>query len=114
MDYFEPEDTFLLFDELTRCVERGKQTEVEFSESMKHRLEKGYILPGQMKELFMEKEIVGKCQQFSCISFAALDAKANGFKQQGVFGIHVKSVNAYNNSFELLVKDLKNYKKTFH
>jgi len=111
LDYFDPEDTFVLFDELTRCVERGKQTEVEFSESMKHRLEKGYIVPGQMKELFLEKEIIGKCQQFSCISFAALDAKQNGFKQQGVFGIHVKSVNAYNNSFELLVKDLKNYKK---
>ena len=111
LDYFNPEDTFLLFDELTRCVERGKQTELEFSESMKHRLEKGYILPGQMKELFMEKEIIGKCQQFSSISFAALDAKPNGLKQQGVFGIHVKSVNAYNNSFELLVKDLKNYKK---
>ena len=111
LDYFNPEDTFILFDELTRCVERGKQTEIEFSESMKHRLEKGYIVPGQMKELFLEKEIIGKCQQYACISFAALDAKPNGFKQQGVFGIHVKSVNAYNNSFELLVKDLKSYKK---
>ena len=81
---------------------------------MKHRLEKGYILPGQMNELFLEKEIVGKCQQFSCIAFAALDAKANGFKQQGSFGIHVKSVNSYNSSFELLVKDLKNYKKNHY
>ena len=114
LDYFSPADTFLFFDELSRCVERGKQTEMEFSESMKHRLEKGYILPGQMKELFLEKEIIGKCNHFSCISFAALDGKANGLKQQGSFGIHVKSVNAYNNSFELLVKDLKNYKKNHY
>ncbi len=111
LDYFHPDNTFIYFDEMTRCAERGKQTEIEFSESMKHRLEKGYILPGQMKELFLEKEIIGKCQQFSCISLAALDAKPNGLKQQGVFSIHVKSVNAYNNSFELLVKDLKNYRK---
>ena len=62
----------------------------------------------------LEKEIVGKCQNYACISFAALDAKPNGFKQQGVFGIHVKSVNSYNNSFELLVKDLKNYKKNHY
>ena len=114
LDYFNPDDTLLIFDELTRCVERGKQTELEFSESMKHRLEKGYILPGQMKELFLEKEIIGKCQQFSSVALAALDAKPNGFKQQGVFGIHVKSVNAYNSSFELLVKDLKNYKKNHY
>ncbi len=114
LDYFLPEETFLFFDELSRCTERGKQTEMEFSESMKHRLEKGYILPGQMKELFQEKEIIGKCNRFSSISFAALDAKANGLKQQGTYGIHVKSVNSYNNSFELLVKDLKNYKKNHY
>jgi len=111
LDYFNPENTILFFDEMTRSVERGKQTEVEFSESMKHRLEKGYILPGQMKELFLYKEIIGKCQKFACISLAALDAKSNGLKQQAVFTIHVKSVNSYNNSFELLVKDLKKYKK---
>ena len=114
LDYFSPEETFLFFDELSRCTERGKQTELEFSESMKHRLEKGYILPGQMKELFLEKEIIGKCNQFSSISFAALDTKANGLKQQGSFAIHVKSVNSYNSSFELLVKDLKKYKKNHY
>ena len=114
LDYFSPEETFLFFDELSRCTERGKQTELEFSESMKHRLEKGYILPGQMKELFLEKEIIGKCNQFSSISFAALDTKANGLKQQGTFAIHVKSVNSYNSSFELLVKDLKKYKKNHY
>lgn len=111
LDYFLPEETFLLFDELTRCIERGKQTEMEFAESMKHRLEKGYILPGQMKELFLEKEIFAKCSVFSCISLAALDAKANGFQQQQVLDVAVKSVSSYHHSFELLVKDLKNYKK---
>ena len=67
-----------------------------------------------MRELFLEKEVLGKLQQFSCISLAALDAKANGLKQQGVFSIQVKSVNAYNSSFELLVKDLKNYMIVFY
>ncbi len=78
LDYFASEDTILFFDEMTRSVERGKQTETEFSESMKNRLEKGYILPGQMKELFLYREIMGKCQKFSCISLGALDAKSNG------------------------------------
>ena len=114
LDYFVPEKSVLLFDELTRCAERGKQTELEFSESMKHRLEKGYVLPGQIKELFTEREIIAKCQAYSCVSFAALDSKANGLKSQGVWSVQVKSVNSYNNSFELLVKDLKNYKKNHY
>lgn len=114
LDYFDPKETFLFWDELSRCVERGRQTEHEFAESMKHRLEKGYILPGQMKELFTEKEILAKAQQYSSISLGALDGKANGLKQHGVFSIQVKSVNSYNSSFELLVKDLNNYKKNHY
>ncbi len=111
LDYFSPEDTLVFFDELGRNIERGKQTETEFSESMKQRLDMGYILPGQMNELFLQKEIIGKLESFSCISLAALDAKAYGFSSIGQYAIHVKSVSAYNNSFELLVKDLKRYRK---
>lgn len=111
LDYFDPDETFLFFDELSRSAERGRQTELEFSESMKQRLEKGYILPGQMTELFRFKEIMGKLEHFSCISVSALDVKTCGLKSSGQFSIHVKSVSAYNNSFELLIKDLKHYKK---
>lgn len=111
LDYFDREDTFVFFDELGRSVERGKQTELEFAESMKQRLEKGYILPGQMKELFSCQEIMGKLAGYSCVSLAALDAKTCGLSSNGQFGIHVKSVSSYNNSFELLVKDLKHYRK---
>ena len=111
LDYLDPSDSYLFFDELSRCVERGRQTEVEFAESMKQRLEKGYILLGQMKELFGLKEVMGRLERYSCIAVAALDVKTNGLKSNGQYGIHVKSVNAYNNSFELLIKDLQHYKK---
>lgn len=111
LDYFDPKNTTIFFDELGRCVERGTQTEEEFSESMKHRLEMGYILPGQMKELFLQKEILAKLGKYSAIAVAALDTKTYGLKSIGQFGIHVQSVNAYNSSFELLIKDLKRYKK---
>lgn len=111
LDYFSKEDTTIFLDELGRCVERGQQTELEFSESMKQRLAMGYILPGQMKELFMQKEIMGKLALYSCVAVAALDVKTYGLKSNGQFGIHVKSVSAYNSSFELLVKDLNKYRK---
>ncbi len=111
LDYFNPDETFLFFDELGRSTERGKQTELEFSESMKQRLEKGYILPGQMKELFGFREIMGKLEKYSCTAVSALDVKTCGLSSNGQFAVHVQSVNAYNNSFELLIKDLKHYKK---
>ena len=111
LDYFDKSRTLVLFDEMSRSVERGKQTEKEFSESMKQRLEKGYILPGQMKELFGAKEILGTLEHYACAAFNALDAKTNGLKNLGQYAIHSKNVNPYNNSFELLVKDLKRYCK---
>ena len=111
LDYFDPADTFVFFDELSRSAERGRQTELEFSESMKQRLEMGYILPGQMNELFGYKEIMGRLEKYSCCAVSALDIKTCGLKSNGQFGIHVKSVSAYNNSFELLIADLKKYKK---
>ena len=52
LDYLKKEDSIVFLDETVRTIERGQSTETEFSESMKQRLEKGYILPGQMRELF--------------------------------------------------------------
>lgn len=111
LDYLEKEETLILFDEMTRSVEHGKQTEIEFSESMKHRLSMGYIFPGQMRELFSHKEVLGKLNRYACVSLAALDTKANGLSVRGTFGLHVQSVSSYNNRFELLLKDLERYKK---
>lgn len=78
LDYFDKDNTLIFFDELTRCFEQGKLTETEVSESMKHRLASGYVLPGQMDELFLHKQIAAKLDKFSCISLAALDTKSNG------------------------------------
>ena len=60
LDYFEEKNTLIFLDEAGRCTERGRMTEQEFSESMKLRLEKGYILPGQMEALFTCEETAAK------------------------------------------------------
>ena len=54
-------------------MEKGRVTEQEFEESMKQRLEKGYILPGQAETLFTGKEITAKMQSFHGLALAALD-----------------------------------------
>lgn len=111
LDYFPPEETIIFFDELGRSAAHGEQTECEFVESMEQRLSGGYILPGQMRELFPYKEIIGKLNRYPCMAVAVLDAKPCGLTSQGVFDVHVKSVSSYNNSFPLLVKELKAYGK---
>lgn len=111
LDYFDKKDTLIFLDETNRTIERGMATETEFSESMKQRLEKGYLLPQQMKELFSCKEIIGKIANRKCIALTTLDAKSNYIEIKEHFNIQTRTVNPYNHSFELLVKDLKRYKK---
>jgi len=47
LDYFPAGDTLICLDEPARLKEKGETVEQEFRESMIHRLEKGYLLPGQ-------------------------------------------------------------------
>ena len=111
LDCFSKEDTIVFLDEPARLLEKGRVTEQEFSESMKQRLEKGYILPGQMDALYATKEIAARLAGMHCLALAALDMKAGEFDIRSRYYIQVKSVNPYNNSFELLIQDLKRYKK---
>ena len=52
-------------DEPARCMEKAQVVEKEFSDSMKQRLEKGYVLPGQMDALFSQDEVVAKLRRMS-------------------------------------------------
>lgn len=111
LDYFDAENTLIFIDETPRSIERGVATETEFAESMKQRLEKGYILPGQMRELFTCKEVLAKLLRRRCISLVALELKNPHLEIKEHLSVQTKTVNPYNNSFELLVKDLARYKK---
>lgn len=111
LDYFKGENAILFLDEPNRIVERGRVVEEEFQESMKNRLEKGYILPGQMNILYPLKEILTKINEKCGASLCTLDAHTSEVAVRARFNINAKSVNPYNNSFELLVKDLKQFKK---
>lgn len=111
LDYFNWEHTLLFLDEPARLAEKGRVVEQEFSESMSHRLEKGYILPGQMKALYTGKEIFAGIQRKRCVALTTLDMKISELEAAHRYTVSVRSVNSYNRSFELLIKDLQQYRK---
>ena len=51
-DYFCDGESAIFLDEPARIMEKGQTVMTEFSESMTGRIEKGYILPGQMDVIF--------------------------------------------------------------
>ena len=85
--------------------------ELEFRESMVHRLEKGYLLPGQTGLLHPAAEVLARMQKPFAVMLTGLDQKLPGMKVNQKFSIDVKNVNSYQNSFEILIKDLTRWKK---
>lgn len=105
-------DNLIFFmDEPARIGEQAKAVELEFSESMTHRVQKGYILPGQMNLLYRSQTVVAKMESQAIVTIAAMDLKNSMIKATKRFDIQAKTMSSYNNSFEALVRDLKRYKK---
>ncbi|MCR5271845.1 MAG: transcription-repair coupling factor [Lachnospiraceae bacterium] len=111
LDFFSDKDTLFFLDEAQRCVERGTATETEFNESMKHRLEKGYVLPGQLDALIPHEQIAAALGRRKTIILMTLEQKVKDFEVKSNTSVQMKSIYPYNNSFELLIKDLKRYGK---
>ena len=111
LELFDKSKTCIFVDEPARVKEHADAVELEFRESMMHRVEKGYILPGQMKLLYSVEEVAAKMQQGRIATLASLELKNTLFKIEKKADISVKSISSYNNSFEALVQDLKRYKK---
>ena len=112
LDYFVRENTILFLDEPARLVERGVGIEQEFVQAQANRMESGYEVSDEEMKLFSTKEIAEKMNRFYGIAFSTLDIKCKEFKTREVYNLQTKGVNPYNNSFEMLTRDLKRLKRT--
>ncbi len=112
LDYFDLDKTILFLDEPVRLIETGEGVATEFVQAQANRMESGYDVSDEEMKLFTAKEVADKMNHFHCVAFSALEMKCKDLKAREVFHLQSKSVNPYNNSFELLTRDLKRLKRT--
>ncbi len=98
-------------DEPVRAKEQADAIELEFRESMEQRAKKGYILPGQMNVLYSGEQVAAKLQKGKIVTIATMESRGGFFKSNYKFDINARNVASYNNSFDALLKDLKQYRK---
>ena len=108
LDYFDREAPVFV-DEPARVLERAGVIEAEFRESMSQRLEKGYLLPGQTDILCSAGETAAALARPRSVLFSALEQKAIPVKTR--YSMTVKNGSSYKNGFELLIGDLKRWKR---
>ncbi len=110
-DYFTDGETCVFLDEPNRCVEKGEAVEYEFRESMAGRLEKGYILPGQIEVIYTLPIVLKKLSALPLLLLTTLDMTVRDIPVRRKFNFQVQSAPSYNNNFSLLAKDIARLKK---
>lgn len=111
LDYFKEKNCIVFLDEPNRCIERINAVELEFRESMIHRIEQGYILPKQIEALYSANEVEAKLRDHMLVLISTMDYNAKEFTTKAKENLTVKSIQSYQSNFELLVKDLKHWKQ---
>lgn len=110
-DYFDNQNTLFFIDEPMRCFEKMDTVEEEFRESMEGRLEKGYILPKQMDILYSAETVSALLQNKHSVYLTMLDTLPKGIEVNTAFNLQIQPVGSYNKHFELLVEDMKKWRK---
>lgn len=111
LEYFPPEKSVFFLDEPARLLEKGSSVETEFRESLANRAERGEALPEEARLLYGTEEVTARLNRRNCVALCMLEQKSAVWDITGRYQIEARSVNPYNNSFELLVKDLKRWKR---
>ena len=113
LDYFPEEKTLVFLDEPIRLLERMDEAEEEYRESLKNReAMEMEAETAALSQVFSVEEVTAKINQRYGIAFTMLESKCGNFHLRKTYSIQTKSVNPYNNSFEMLTRDLKRLKRS--
>lgn len=110
-EYFDNKDAIFFLDEPGRLVEKGEAVETEFREGMIGRIEKGYILPGQMDTIYGYKEVLNILAKKNTLLISTMEARNSYITPKHKYDFTVQTLPSYHKNFDVLVKDLEYWKK---
>lgn len=109
-DYLD-ENTIIFYDEPRKMRAHVDTVYEEFSESMKERLNSGYILPKQINMIFDINDIYAASSKFREILFCAVSQNVPDFTLKGLTNFSVKSSSSFNNRYDMFYDEIEYLKK---
>lgn len=109
LDYLT--DPVFFIDEPKRVYEYLKAVEIEFRESMANRLAKGYVLAKQTDVIWPKERVIDHIEENSKVMFTTIAQKVPAWTVDEYAEVESRNASPYNSKFEMLVDDLKKYKK---
>ena len=111
ISFFDKDRSAIFIDEPSFVAEHARATEFEFTESMAHRLESGYILPGQAGLIIPVEESFARLGDRVVVLLGAITCANQYVQPIETCDAGARNAATYNKSFEALVKDLHEYHK---
>ena len=110
VEYFPADKTMIFLDEPNHLVDYAQIVEGEVNQSRANRAAKGeQTLPDNW--ICETDYLVNLLNKRNCAAVCSWEPDKKRWKITDKFNLTVRSISSFNNSFELLVKDLKKYKK---
>ncbi len=110
LDYL-PSDTVLYFDEPEHIRQHMHTLYADYKESVKGRMEKGYILPSQSSLLFDYDHILGEAKDFAQVVLTTLPHKISDFAIKEILSFSVKSTAAFQKRLDMFCDEIDYLKK---
>ena len=111
LSLFPKDELLVTLDEPLHGKEHLNAVELEFRESMEHRLEKGYALPGQAALLYTADQVWAMLTGQRLLLLSVLDSNLPFLKVEERYYADARAVNSFQNSFEILLENLRRYHK---
>lgn len=111
LDYVRVYDSLVFLDEVNRLFERGETVEKEYRQNFENRMQKGQITPGQAEEIFPCGQVMYWLERMQGAALGTLETTDKRMDFGSRYRLDTRSIQSYHNHFELLVKDLKRWKR---
>ncbi len=109
---YMPEDTVIIYNEPQRIKLSGATSYNRFAESIKSRIEKGYMLQKETSLIFDYGQILKMAEKFNQVLFTTIAKSISDFKLKDVISFSAKSTSAFNNRTDLFMEELKALKSS--
>ncbi len=109
--WFDRNETEFVLDEPNRILDAVRATETEFRTSVEMRLEQGGFDRDEIPGLAGVDELTAALNRSFTLALSMLEMRRENWRIRASFGTTVQAAGTYNNSFDMLTKDLTRYRK---
>ena len=109
--WFDRNETEFVLDEPNRILDAVRATETEFRTSVEMRLEQGGFDRDEIPGLAGVDELTAALNRSFTLALSMLEMRRENWRIRASFGTTVQAAGIYNNSFDMLTKDLTRYRK---